>query len=144
MASRFTGHPLRWRQQRIAIYGCNVEPGIGENCLGQISDLAVQSLLQKDSCFHLTQITGLLRAVPCPMRGAFRDRHGRWVRDAVDADAQMTNSADRGRRSRVVLTPRRWRQVPEQQASGMTVTRKPITGEITKETVKTIACGNAG
>jgi len=72
------------------------------------------------------------------MRGAFRDRHGRWVRDAVDADAQMTNSADRGRRSRVVLTPRRWRQVPEQQASGMTVTRKPITGEITKETVKTI------
>jgi hypothetical protein len=26
-------------------------------------------------------------------KGAYRDRHGRWVRDAVDADALLTNSA---------------------------------------------------
>jgi hypothetical protein len=54
--------------------------------------------------------------------GAFRDRHGRWVRDAVDAACQArssarTNDIARGRRSRVVLTPRRWRQVLEKQAS---------------------------
>jgi hypothetical protein len=38
-------------------------------------------------------------------------------RDAVDADALLTNSAWGGRRSRVVLTPRCWRQVFEKQAS---------------------------
>src|ERR1700694_6335406 len=37
---------------------------------------------------------------PVPHRGAFRDRHGRWVRDAVDAAASgarmacWTNDAD--------------------------------------------------
>ena len=46
-----------------------------------------------------------------PHRGAFRDRHGRRARDAVDAACQKTNDVARGRRSRVVLTPRRWRQV---------------------------------
>jgi hypothetical protein len=66
------------------------------------------------------------------------------ARDAVDANAQMTNSADRGRRSRVVLTPRRWRQVALKVSAQATVTIKPVTGESTKETVKTIACGNAG
>ena len=48
---------------------------------------------------------------PASRRGAYRDRHGRWVRDAVDADnvkRRMTLIC--GRRSRVVLTPRRWRQ----------------------------------
>src|SRR6201999_3190378 len=42
---------------------------------------------------------------------AYRDRHERGARDAVDAAAHETKRADRGRRSRVVLTPRRWRQV---------------------------------
>jgi hypothetical protein len=27
-------------------------------------------------------------------RGAYRDRHGRWARNAMDADALLTNSAD--------------------------------------------------
>src|SRR5437762_14054890 len=59
-----------------------------------------------------------------------------------------------GRRSRVVLTPRRRRQVlrrrsrPDRKRIShirkTTVTRKPITGEITKETVKTIARGMPG
>jgi hypothetical protein len=48
---------------------------------------------------------------PVPDRGAFRDRHGRRVWDAVDAAARETNAAARVRRSRVVLIPRRWRQV---------------------------------
>jgi hypothetical protein len=49
------------------------------------------ALFAKIFCFHLTQITGLLLAV---REGALRDRHGRWVRDAVDADVLTTNSAD--------------------------------------------------
>src|SRR6202011_4381041 len=78
---------------------------------------------------RLTQITSISLAVPAH-RGAFRDRHGRWARDAVDAAALgtcviagrvdkacersngvLTRDAARGRRSRVVLTPRRRRQV---------------------------------
>jgi hypothetical protein len=49
----------------------------------------------------------------------------------------------RGRRSRVVLSPRRWRQIREDtfRVSRMTVTKSPVTGESTKETVKTIAQG---
>src|ERR1700680_2937236 len=47
-----------------------------------------------------------------------------------------------GRRSRVVLTPRCWRQVREKQAScGRRWQQSPVTGESTKETVKTIARG---
>jgi len=38
-------------------------------------------------------------------------------RDAVDADGAKDESTWGGRRSRVVLTPRRWRQVREKQAS---------------------------
>src|SRR5712664_3835072 len=78
---------------------------------------------------HLVE-TDLLIPPARPTRGAYRDRHGRWARDAVDAAAfcargdrragrktcersQSTLTRDDccGRRSRVVLTPRRWRQV---------------------------------
>jgi hypothetical protein len=44
-------------------------------------------------------------------RGAFRDRHERWVRDAMDAFEAQDERIVSGRRSRVVLTPRRWCQV---------------------------------
>jgi hypothetical protein len=54
---------------------------------------------------------------PALTRGALRGRHGRWVRDAVDADSAFDEWRESGRRSRVVLTPRRWRQVLEKQAS---------------------------
>jgi hypothetical protein len=66
----------------------------------------------------------------------------RW--DAVDADGAKDERAIRGRRSRVVLTPRCWRQVREGQLSLMTVARKPVTGESSKEAVKTIARGMPG
>jgi hypothetical protein len=46
----------------------------------------VQSPLQKYSRSGFTQITSISPAVPAH-RGAFRDRHGRWARDAVDATA---------------------------------------------------------
>jgi len=59
---------------------------------GPIADLPVQPRLQKYFGFLLTQITGL-SSPSRPKRGAFRDRHGRGRRDAVDADALLTNSA---------------------------------------------------
>jgi hypothetical protein len=46
----------------------------------------VQPLLQKYFCFSLRQISSLSRIV-LSCRGAYRDRHGRWERDAVDAAA---------------------------------------------------------
>ena len=48
---------------------------------------------------------------PGPPRGAFRDRHGREVGMRWTRAAPKTRALIRGRRSRVVLTPRRWRQV---------------------------------
>jgi|tagenome__1003787_1003787.scaffolds.fasta_scaffold20918171_1 hypothetical protein len=45
-------------------------------------------------------------------RGAYRDRHGRWARDAVDERRRERRTrVPCGRRSRVVLMPRRWHQV---------------------------------
>jgi hypothetical protein len=44
-------------------------------------------------------------------RGAYRDRHGRWARDAMDAVVWPDERRQCGRRSRVVLMPRRWHQV---------------------------------
>src|SRR3954449_4483077 len=57
----------------------------------------------------------------------------RWTRQY-----RTTNDAGCGRRSRVVLMPRRWHQV--RQASDERQWQKsPVTGESAKETVKTIA-----
>jgi len=69
----------------------------------------VQSCLQKHFGSAITQIRLINRAVPPLSRGAFRDRHGRWARDAMDAGGTLTNGVGCGRRSRVVLAPRRWR-----------------------------------
>src|SRR5579863_5401152 len=46
-------------------------------------------------------------------------------RDAVDALALLTNGARGGRRSRVVLMPRRWHQAREAMISRATGARKP-------------------
>jgi len=50
---------------------------------------AVESFISdfpKNICCHLTQIKSRTLVVPAH-RGAFRDRHGRWAWDAVDAAA---------------------------------------------------------
>jgi hypothetical protein len=60
-------------------------------------------------------------------------RHGRWVRDAVDATATHDERRCGGRRSRVVLMPRRWHQVPDKQASqGRRWQESPVTGKSAK------------
>jgi len=64
-------------------------------------------------------------------------------RDAVDAGSAFDEWRWRGRRSRVVLTPRRWRQVCG-DCRRRWWQKSPVTKESTKETVKTIARGMPG
>jgi hypothetical protein len=75
----------------------------------------VQTPFKKDFGFPLTQITRISPAVPSP-RGAACDRHEtrdgmRWTRQRRRAPLARGRAARSVRRSRVVLTPRRWRQV---------------------------------
>jgi hypothetical protein len=49
--------------------------------------------LKKTFCFSEYPNQLYTSCRPAPLRGAFRDRHGRWRRDAVDADAPLTNGA---------------------------------------------------
>jgi hypothetical protein len=89
-------------------------PGMtSECCSTQITESHVQPASQKYSGSLLTQITSSSSPSRPNTTGAFRDRHERRAGDAVDAVAPRTNGAFRGRRSRVVLTPRRRRQVGE-------------------------------
>ena len=78
-----------------------------------------------------------------PSRGVSRSsrtRGGmRWTQAAL-----LTRAPICGRRSRVVLMPRRWHQVGGSNSAIRRWQTSPVTGESTKETVKTIACGNAG
>ena len=67
----------------LIVSGMTVEEKI---CFGINLICPVQSRLQKYFRFRLAQITSISIAVPAH-RGAFRDRHGRWARDAVDAAA---------------------------------------------------------
>jgi hypothetical protein len=95
--------------------------------------LPVQSPLQKYFHFLLTQITFTSLAIPAQYKGAFRDRHERRAWDAMDVDSALTKALICGRRGRVVLTPRRWRQVLEKQASwGRRWQESPVTGESAK------------
>jgi hypothetical protein len=102
----------------------------------------VQPPIQKYFCFSETQIRCISRPIPRSLGGALRIvmtlGAGCGGRDWLRA----TNAAGCGRRSRVVLTPRRWRQV----FAGVTFRRRrwqksPVTGESAKETVKSIAQG---
>jgi hypothetical protein len=76
----------------------------------------VQPRRKKFRAFLVGQITFTNSPVPSLKRGGSRSsRNAR--RDAVDADSAFDEWRHRGRRSRVVLMPRRWHQVLEKQAS---------------------------
>jgi hypothetical protein len=81
----------------LLIFGTHVKPGN-----------------QKYSAFAVEQIIGLTTSVSPDERGGSRSsrtRGGmRWTRGL-----RATSASDRGRRSRVVLAPRRWRQVDGKQ-----------------------------
>jgi hypothetical protein len=55
---------------------------------------------------------------PGPHKGAFRDRHERRAGMRWTQVALLTRALACGRRSRVVLTPRRWRQVSRKYPRG--------------------------
>src|SRR6266404_1869146 len=95
--------------------------------------MVVQPLLQKYFPSHLTQIGSLICTVPSRKRGV---AHVTNVgRDAVDAGSALDETCCSGRRSRVVLTPRCWRQVCDKKRRRRCQTSL-VTGESTKETVK--------
>jgi hypothetical protein len=79
-----------------------------------------------------------------PIRGAARDRHGRWVWDAVDVHRRAQFFA---RRAACVRTAKSCGSGAPMQALSerndplMTGANKPVPGKSTKETVKTIAQG---
>ena len=62
----------------------------------------------------------------------------------MDAVGATDERAICGRRSRVVLTPRRWRQVRRKRFRRRGWQESPVTRESAEEAVNTIACGNAG
>jgi hypothetical protein len=78
----------------------------------------------RNIAFRRTQISFISAAVPSHLRGGSRSsrtRGGmRWTRVAL-----LTRALSCGRRSRVVLTPRRWRQVRRSKLRRTTVTTKP-------------------
>jgi hypothetical protein len=119
--------PTRWRR-----------PGMTEEKFSCEINLIcpVQCCLRKYSASRFTQIKSISPAIPSHTEGRFAivtdvGSGMRWTRMAL-----LTRAPVRGRRSRVVLTPRRWRQV-----DGVIRRRRwqtsPVTGESTKETVKT-------
>jgi hypothetical protein len=63
----------------------------------------------------------------------------RWTQVALETRAPAC-----GRRSRVVLTPRRWCQVGGRRFRRRRWQKSPVTGESAEETVKTIARGMPG
>jgi hypothetical protein len=87
---------------------------------GQISGAVwrwpVQPLLQKYSCSRFDQIT-FISALSSPSERGVGHRHERWDGMRWTRGALKTKALSCGRRSRVVLTPRRRRQVLEKQAS---------------------------
>src|ERR1700686_4393038 len=101
--------------------------------VGLFGETCVQPRLQKYSCSLLTQISSLIRAVLSQERGVAHVINPGW--DAVDAGGTLDESCCCGRRSRVVLTPRRRRQVCEKKCRRRGQT-SPIAGESAKEAVK--------
>jgi hypothetical protein len=96
--------------------------GEGELC-GTDLPVASSPLSKKISLFDLVE-TAIEPSRPVPQRGGSRSSRNAG-RDAVDADGAFDEWRRRGRRSRVVLTPRRWCQASRIKIRKATVARKP-------------------
>jgi hypothetical protein len=90
-------------------------------------DLACPVLARKIIGFAAPPNQIYIHRHPVPLRGAFRERHGRGA-GCGGRDGALDGRCQRGRRRRVVLTPRRWCQV-----GGLVRRRRwqesPVTGE---------------
>src|ERR1700694_494705 len=115
---------------------------------GQITDLLSSPSAKNISLLRRPKST--LQIPPSrPERGALRGRHGRWVRDAVAAAA----AGARMRAGRMMLTRTAKSCGPDAPTlassfAGFSARRRwqesPVTGESTKQAVKTIAQGKLG
>jgi|SRR5665213_2558494 len=112
--------PRTNRADTVDAHGANGEYDRCRRCLpdGQIVHLSVQPCSKKYSRSLFTQITSTSIAIPAPIRrGVSRSsRTSGW--DAMDAGARLTSVLSCGRRSRVVLTPRRWCQASQKCLRG--------------------------
>ena len=82
----------------------------------------------------------LSACIPLRLRGALRDRHERWRRDAVDASRAIDERVRYGRPSRVVPIPRRWNQALRDERKA-TVANKPGAPRRSRISRKAIAQG---
>src|SRR5579872_3594693 len=73
--------------------------------------------------------------------GRLADRHERWARDAMDACGARDECAVSGRRSRVVLTPRRWRQAGGDDPPAMVAIKPGSPGRARRKPLKPFAQG---
>jgi hypothetical protein len=95
----------------LPVEGCqrNIETFHSDLPVRQFPDTPVQPHSQKYFAGAVGQIKTRTPAVPARKRGVRTSRT--LGRDAMDAMVPLTNGACCGRQSRVVLAPRRWRQV---------------------------------
>jgi len=95
---------------------------------GLSRNFPVQPLCEKFSAFPVGQITFINSPRPASTRGAYASSRTwggmRWTR-AAHGRMRLT----RGRRSRVVLTPRRWRQVRGKTPRAMVANKPGHQGE---------------
>ena len=128
---------MRDENNRACIFlnqqGCSVHPDRPLACrlypLARWVDPDGQSLAKKYSAFPKLQIS-LAMPPSTPLEGRIAIVTNAGL-DAVAARSASDESASCGRQNRVVLTPRRRRQVCGKQFSQATVAKKPIAGEIT-------------
>jgi hypothetical protein len=57
----------------------------GKSCMRVMHNLPVVPMCRRRAALFKTPNQHHPSACPAPTRGAYRDRHGRWVRDAMDA-----------------------------------------------------------
>jgi hypothetical protein len=67
--------------------------------MGIMRELPVAPACRRRRACLVGQITSTLPGIPRPCRGALRDRHERWLRDAMDAARQQTNDVPRTAKS---------------------------------------------
>jgi hypothetical protein len=134
--ARFAGRQSDWLRACFARQGKS-----GCNCCGKVTRRAnhqksVHPCAQKDSAQPVGQIrdTNSPRLTRREGRCARHETRGgmRWTRRL-----RTTNPSARGRRSRVVLAPRCWRQVREDalRVLRVMVAREPVTRESSKQAV---------
>jgi hypothetical protein len=116
--------PAIGRDQRSCLMSGNENQRLPLQSIGLICPTGarrdfVSSPLSKNILLRGLVETAIHQAHPVPIRGAFRDRHGRGM-GCGGRDGAFDERRQSGRRSRMVLTPRRWRQVCEMALSALT------------------------